>query len=65
MTDTKGEKKGKKTKGIYSLDGEDTLKMAMPVDEKAERPTEFTTKKDSKHAVMTLRKAREKVTPLN
>ncbi len=43
-------------KGLYELDG-DSLKICMPMDEGAQRPTEFTAKKDSKQLVWVLKRA--------
>jgi uncharacterized protein (TIGR03067 family) len=56
ITDTKGEKKGKTTKGIYAFDGADKLKIAMSMDDKGDRPNSFTTNKTSKAAVMYLKR---------
>ena len=59
LTDTKGEKKGKKTAAIYTFDGNDTLKLAFALGEGADRPTEFTAKEKTPVAVMVLKREKK------
>ena len=54
VTDTKGKNKGKTQKGIYTFEGDDTLKIAMS-GEMGERPTSFKTKEGSKFMVIVLK----------
>jgi uncharacterized protein (TIGR03067 family) len=55
ITPTEGPEKGKVTKAIYMLDG-DTLKIAMALDEKSQRPTAFSTKKDTPVCLMVFKR---------
>ena len=53
VTTLSGPNKGKKTNGIYKLDG-DTLKVCMSIEDGKEAPADFTAEADSGRALFTL-----------
>ncbi len=55
LTITGGTGKGKVAHGIYELDG-DTLKLCLPQDVDAARPTEFTSIEGARHVLFTMRR---------
>jgi uncharacterized protein (TIGR03067 family) len=55
FTITKGNDKGKKQQGIYSLDG-DTMKICVTMPEKDDRPKEMSTKAGTMHILFVLKR---------
>jgi len=54
---TEGEAKGQTWRGIYRLEGETLTTVDNAPDTKKPRPTQFTTKPDSGHVMLTFRRA--------